>query len=90
MKEKKGVRIRRCIGCAQRRPKEELLRVVRAPDGAIVIDRLGKAPGRGAYLCFHSECLKKALKKRRLEQNLRSKIPNAVIEGLKEEMHLDE
>lgn len=90
VKENKSVPVRRCVGCSQRIPKEELIRVVRLPDGEIVIDHLGKEPGRGAYLCRCSECLKKALKKRRLEQNLRSKIPDAVIESLKEGLQLNE
>ena len=41
---------RQCVGCREKKPKPELIRVVRAPDGAISLDARGKAAGRGAYL----------------------------------------
>ena len=50
LKQKK-IPVRRCVGCNAQRPKRELVRVVRSPEGEISIDLRGKAPGRGAYLC---------------------------------------
>ena len=47
----KKIPMRQCIGCQTSRPKKELVRVVRGPDGTISIDTVGKKPGRGAYLC---------------------------------------
>ena len=59
---RKKVPMRQCVGCREMRPKKELIRVVRAPDGAIELDFKGKAPGRGAYVCPDSGCLAKARK----------------------------
>lgn len=67
MKEKK-VPMRMCVGCREMKPKKELLRVVKAPDGAVSIDITGRKPGRGAYVCHSAECLKKAIKQRQLER----------------------
>ena len=58
---------RRCTGCGEMKDKKELIRVVRTPEGAIVIDRTGKINGRGAYLCDDPGCLRKAQKKRSLQ-----------------------
>ena len=52
--------MRMCVGCREMTPKKELLRIVRSsPQGVIAFDRVGKAPGRGAYVCKKAECLKK-------------------------------
>ncbi len=67
MKEKK-VPMRMCVGCREMKPKKELLRVVRSPEGAVSIDATGRKPGRGAYVCHSAECLKRAIKQRQLER----------------------
>lgn len=64
----KSIPQRQCVGCREKKPKPELIRVVRAPDGAISLDARGKAAGRGAYLCPKAVCLKKAQKNRALER----------------------
>ena len=66
----KKVPERRCVGCNTSKPKRELLRVVRIPDGSVCIDLKGKISGRGAYICVSSECLRKAIKTKRLERSL--------------------
>ncbi len=71
---KKHVPERTCVGCQAVRPKKELLRVVRTPEGDIVIDETGKKPGRGAYLCPNPECLRKAAKAKRLQRSLEREI----------------
>ncbi len=58
---------RTCIACKQERPKRELIRVVRTPDGHVVLDPTGKQSGRGAYLCAKRSCWEPALRKGRLE-----------------------
>ncbi len=63
LKQKK-IPVRRCVGCNAQRPKRELVRVVRSPEGEISIDLRGKKPGRGAYLCPYAACLAKAHKAR--------------------------
>ena len=62
--------VRMCVGCRAHAPKKELIRIVRTPDGAIVADARGKAPGRGAYICRKAACLDKARKSRALERML--------------------
>ncbi len=67
-KKIKHVPLRTCIACRETKPKRELLRVVRTPDGHVVMDASGKKSGRGAYLCARLSCWETALKKKRLEQ----------------------
>jgi len=67
-KRPKHVPLRTCIACRESKPKRELLRVVRTPDGHVVIDPTSKKPGRGAYLCARLSCWETAIKKKRLEQ----------------------
>ena len=78
--------VRRCTGCAEHFPKMELIRVLRTPDGGIVLDATGKKSGRGAYLCKNPSCLKKAKKARRLEASLECEIPEEVYVRLEEEL----
>ena len=68
------------------KPKPELLRVVRSPEGEISLDTRGKKPGRGAYICPNSECLRRAVKSRALDRALDTKIPDEVMERLAEAM----
>ncbi|MBC8585501.1 RNase P modulator RnpM [Youxingia wuxianensis] len=84
--QQKKVPIRMCSGCSEHKPKRELVRVVRTPEGEILLDLTGKKSGRGAYLCPNSECLKKARKARRLERALDCAIPAEVYDRLEEEM----
>ncbi|HEV2579986.1 MAG TPA: YlxR family protein [Ktedonobacteraceae bacterium] len=67
-KRPKHIPMRTCVVCKQTRPKRELLRVVRTPDGHVLLDAGGKKSGRGAYLCARLSCWETALKKKRLEQ----------------------
>ena len=62
MLKKRKIPMRMCVGCREMKPKAELMRVVKPQDGDCAIDRTGKAPGRGAYVCESAECLKKAQK----------------------------
>ena len=66
---------RTCVACRTERPKRELVRVVRRPDGAIAIDPTGRLPGRGAYLCADGTCWSAALKKHSLERALEASLP---------------
>ena len=80
---------RRCIGCGERFPKTQLIRVVRSPEGEISLDRTGKKSGRGAYLCHSVECLKRARKSNRLAQNLECEIPALIYDKLEAEIAAD-
>ena len=85
LKQKK-IPVRRCVGCNAQRPKRELVRVVRSPEGEISIDLRGKAPGRGAYLCPSAACLAKARKAKRLERTFEVPIPDGIYDRLTEEI----
>ena len=80
--------MRKCTGCAEHFPKKELIRVLRTPEGEIVLDLVGKMSGRGAYICKNPACLKKARKAKRLEGSLECSIPDEVYERLEEELAL--
>ena len=75
--------IRTCIGCQAKKPKREMIRIIRTPDGKIEIDRTGKKSGRGAYLCDNVECLDIALKKDNLNKSLKQDIPLQTLDELK-------
>lgn len=65
---------RTCVACRATRPKRDLVRIVRTPEGEVLVDPRGKAPGRGAYLCRQRSCWTTALAQRRLEKALRSSL----------------
>lgn len=76
---------RKCVGCNEKKPKNELIRIVRCADtGNIEIDRTGKKNGRGAYICPSAACLRKARK--RLAANLETSVPDEIFESLASEM----
>lgn len=85
MKPKK-IPMRMCVGCREMKPKKELLRIVKSPAGEVAFDRIGKAPGRGAYVCRSAECLKKAIKTKALERALEFKMEESVLEQLSEQI----
>lgn len=66
---------RTCVACRTERQKRDLVRVVRAPDGTVALDRTGKASGRGAYLCADGSCWSSALKKKTIERALSTQLP---------------
>jgi len=79
--------MRMCVGCRVMKPKKELLRVVRSPEGVIAFDRVGKAPGRGAYVCVSEECLTRAIKSKALDRQLEAKVEPEVFEILKSQLN---
>ena len=85
MKPRK-IPMRMCVGCREMKPKKELLRVVKPQDGDAHIDRVGKAPGRGAYVCDDIECLRKARKTKALERALDCRIEDQVFDELEQQI----
>ena len=79
----KKIPMRMCVSCREMQPKKELVRVVRTPEGAVVLDTTGRANGRGAYLCKKSACLEKAIKSRALERALENKIDSETYDTLR-------
>lgn len=78
--------VRRCVGCGEHFPKNTLIRVLRQPNGEIILDLTGKASGRGAYLCKSVACLKKARKSGRIAASLECAIPEEVYDRLESEI----
>ncbi len=85
-KPRKKIPERKCLGCGKSMPKPELARVVRAPDGTVSLDLIGKKPGRGAYICKSVDCLKKCRKQKRIERSLEVEIPEEVWDALEKEL----
>ena len=78
----KKIPIRQCLGCNEHKPKAEMIRVVRSPEGEISLDTKGKKSGRGAYVCFSVKCLNKARKSKRIERALECEIPEEVYDDM--------
>jgi uncharacterized protein len=81
-RKQKHLPLRTCVSCRETKPKRELLRVVRTPDGHVLVDATGKKSGRGAYLCARISCWENAMKKQRLEQELEVTISTEDRQGL--------
>ena len=77
---------RRCTGCGEHFPKSSLIRVLRTPEGEIVLDLTGKKNGRGAYICKNAACLKKARKSKRIEASLECRISDELYTKMEEEV----
>ncbi len=86
MKNCPKIPYRTCIGCQNKKPKRELLRIIRTPEGIIEIDETGKKSGRGAYLCYNIACWKEAVKKKKLGKALKVEPTKEVIEILEEKI----
>ena len=82
----KKIPMRQCLGCREMKPKKELIRVVRSPEGEITLDFKGKSPGRGAYVCPATQCLAKAVKAKALERAFSAQIPQEIYDALLREM----
>ena len=79
----KSIPLRTCMGCNEKKPKQELVRIVKDSEGKISLDKTGKANGRGAYICDCTECLEKVIKSKRLEKVLESQISEEVYNNLR-------
>jgi len=77
--------IRTCIGCQCKKPKKEMIRIIKTPEGNIEIDKTGKKSGRGAYLCSNVECLDIALRKNNLNRSLKQDIPLKTLDELRKD-----
>lgn len=84
--QKKKIPMRQCVGCREMKPKRELIRVVRSPEGEIGQDFRGKNPGRGAYVCPDAACLARARKTKALERAFGCPVPDEVYDRLCEQM----
>ena len=83
MKQRK-IPLRTCVITKESLPKQELLRIVRTPEGDVVVDETGKLNGRGAYIKKDIEVLEKARKSKILEKKLECEIEDSVYDEIKE------
>ena len=77
---------RMCLGCRESRPKNELIRVVRTPEGKICLDERGKMSGRGAYICRSRACFEKAVRSKALERSLNTPVPDEIKQSIAEQL----
>lgn len=87
---RRSVNPRRCVACRRERAPREMLRVVRTPDGQVVLDEQGKTSGRGAYVCPEPQCVALCLKRRLLERSLKCSVPAEVQAKLRAAVNLEE
>ena len=78
--QQKKIPMRKCVGCNESKSKKELVRIVRSPEGDISLDTTGKKSGRGAYICPSADCLKKAVKSKRIDKILEVTVPVSIYE----------
>lgn len=86
MNKPKKIPLRKCLGCGEMKPKQELIRAVRSPEGEISLDLTGKKNGRGAYICKSKNCLAAAIKAKRFERAFGCKIEQPVYDSLLNEL----
>jgi len=79
----KKIPMRTCLVTGEKLPKKELVRVVRTPEGNVVVDLTGKANGRGAYLKLSLEVIEKAMKTKILDRKLEVSVPDSIYDELK-------
>ena len=85
MKTRK-IPMRMCVGCREMKEKKSLLRIVRTPEGEVLLDATGKKSGRGAYVCPDPACLKKARKSKALERAFDTSVPPEVYDAMEAEL----
>lgn len=72
-----------CLACNEKKDKRELIRIVINKDGDIQVDKTGKLPGRGAYICHNEECLNKLIKTKKLEKVFETKINEQIYDNIR-------
>lgn len=86
MSTTRKIPMRKCVGCQEMKNKKEMLRVLKTSENEFVLDATGRKNGRGAYICFSAECLKKAVQNKGLERSFKQAIPKEVYESLEKEL----
>lgn len=74
---------RTCMGCNEKKEKNELIRIVANKQDEVLIDLTGKLEGRGAYICKRKECLDRIIKSKKLERALKIKIDEKIYSNLR-------
>ena len=89
MEKVRKIPVRQCLGCNEHKPKADMIRVVRSPEGEISLDTRGKKSGRGAYICHDVKCLNKARKSKRIDRALDVTIPEEIYDAMEAELSED-
>ena len=79
----KKIPMRSCVITGEKLPKKDLIRVVRTPEGSVIVDETGKVNGKGAYLKKDIETFEKAQKTKILDRKLEVVVPASIYEELK-------
>ncbi len=79
---KNPVPTRMCLGCMSRKPKSELVRIVRCSNGKAIIDPKHNLEGRGAYICLNGDCIRKAEKKSKFSRALKGEVSREIYDEL--------
>ena len=74
---------RTCVGCMQKKEKNELIRIVKNNSNEIYIDKTGKLDGRGIYICNNIVCLEKAIKTKKIERTFETKVSEKIYNDLR-------
>ena len=82
----KKIPLRQCLGCREMKPKSELIRAVKSPEGIISLDFSGKKPGRGAYLCNDISCFNRVVKTNALKRAFKMQISDDILDELKNKL----
>ena len=85
--QQKKIPMRKCIGCNEMKPKKELIRIVRSPEGEFDLDVTGKKSGRGAYICKNPECCALVKKGRKLNRSFETSVPDEIYDKLESELN---
>ncbi len=88
--KKRKIPERQCLGCNEHKPKMELIRIVRSPEGEISLDLVGKKSGRGAYICRSKKCFIRARKSKRIDKALNVAVPEEVYDRMETELSENE
>lgn len=80
-----SVPMRRCVGCMESKPKQDLIRIAYY-EGKLSVDRSGHANGRGVYICKNEKCMDLAVKKNALQRSFKTGFDKMIIEKLFEEL----
>lgn len=84
--QQKRIPLRQCGGCGEMKPKSELVRVVRSPEGEISLDLTGKKNGRGSYICKSANCFNMAIKRKSFERAFGQKLGEETVAAVEKEL----
>jgi predicted RNA-binding protein YlxR (DUF448 family) len=89
MTQNKRVPLRTCVSCRESKDKRDLLRIVKTPEGEILVDTTGRMNGRGAYVGNKKECMEKLMKNHALDKAFKMQVPNEFFENALKELFSD-